>query len=119
MAAERVLAQHELEVVSGGIADVIQLLLAAPGLRLLLALRLGAGLDDLDASSLGEFANSLREFEALDALHELDGIARFMAAEAIVEAALRVDMEARRLLLVEGAHADVAATALLQPDGLP
>src|SRR6185369_17784979 len=77
------------------------------------------GLDDLNARALGELPNGLGELEALDALNELDGVARLVATKAVVEAALRVDMEARRLLLVEGAHTDVAAAALLQPDGLP
>src|SRR6185369_9888967 len=113
------LAQHQLEVVRRRVADVVQLLLPASGFRLLLALGLGAGLDDLNARALGELPNGLGELEALDALNELDGVARLVASKAVVEAALRVDMEARRLLLVEGAHTDVAAAALLQPDGLP
>jgi len=117
--AERVLAQHQLEVMRRGVADVVQLLLTAPGLCLLLALGLRAGLDDLNAGAFAQGTHGLAELQPLDALHELDRVARLMAAEAIVEAALRVDMEARRLLFVEGAHADVAATALLQPDGLP
>ncbi len=42
-----------------------------------------------------------------------------MAAEAIIKTTLRINVEAGRLLFMEGAHADMAATALLQPDGLP
>src|SRR6478736_2513137 len=119
MAAERVLAQHQLEVMRGSVADVIELLLPAASFRLLPALRLGARLDDLNSGALGEFTHGLGELEALDALHELDGIARLVAAEAVIEAALGVDVEAGCLLLVERTHADMTAAALLQPDGLP
>src|SRR4051812_48182012 len=119
MATERVLAQHQLEVVRCSVPHVVQLLLAATSFRLLLALRLGAGLDDLNTGALAKRTHGLAEFQALDALHELDRVAGLVATKAIIEAALCIHMEARRLLFVEGAHADMATTALLQPDGLP
>src|SRR4051794_33451012 len=101
MTAERMLTQHELEVMSGGVADVVQLLLAASDLGLQLALGLRAGLHDLNAGALAQLTHGFAELQALDALHEFDGIARLVAAKAVIEPALRVHVEARRLLLVE------------------
>ncbi len=75
MAAERVFAQHQLEVMRCGVAHVIQLLLTTSDFGLQLALGLGAGLDDLNASALAQLTHRLAELQALDALHELDRIA--------------------------------------------
>jgi hypothetical protein len=91
---------------------------AAANLRLLSTLGLGARFGDFDAGAVGKFPHRVAELEALDALHEFDRVARLVTAEAIVEAALGVDVEARRLLFVKRAHANVASAALLQPDGL-
>ena len=82
------------------------------------ALGLGARFGDFDAGAVSQLAHGIAELQPLDALHELDRVARLVTAEAIVKAALRVDVEAGRLLFVKRTHADVTSTALLQPYGL-
>ena len=106
------LAQHALEVRRRGGVHVVELLLPAPHLGVLPTLGVVRRLDDVDAHALGEPPHGFDEVEPLGLLHELDRVAGRVTAEAMIEAALRVHVEARRLLLVKGAEADEASTAL-------
>ena len=63
---------------------------------------------DCDAEAIGEPFDGLGEVELLGLTHERDRVAACAAAEAVVELVLRVDGEARRPLLVEGAAPGVA-----------
>ena len=56
-------------------------------------------------------AHGFDELEPLDVLHELEGVAVLAAAEAMIEAALLVDVKARRLFFVERTEPDVASPA--------
>ncbi len=80
------LAQHALEVFGGAIADVEQLLLAALGFSLLFALGVRFVFDDVDACALCQLAYRLDEIQTGRLLHELDGVAGRVAAEAMIEA---------------------------------
>ena len=67
-----------------------------------------------DAGPVGQEAHGVDEVEVVHGAHEGDGVARRLAAEAVVEALLGVDAEGRRLLGVEGAQAAPAPPDLLQ-----
>jgi hypothetical protein len=84
---------------------------------LLLAVDLGCGaglLFDDDAGPLGQGAHCLGEGRALVLHHEVDGAPLLLAPEAVEVAAVRVDVEAPRLLLMEGAQADERPAAALE-----
>jgi hypothetical protein len=115
---ERVLAKHALEVLGGAIVQIVKLLLPALGLRLLLALGVRLVLDHVDAGALGERTYGLYEVEPLRLLDELEDVARSMATEAMIEAALGVDVKARRFLFVKRTQTREAAAAPLQLDRL-
>ncbi len=57
-----------------------------------------------DVETLGEGLDGLGEVEPLGLLDKGEDVARFAAAEAFVETLVGVEVEARRLLLVEGAE---------------
>ena len=67
-----------------------------------------------DPGPVGEEAHGVDEVEVVHGAHEGDGVARRVAAEAVVEALLGVDAERGRLLGVEGAQATPAPAHLLQ-----
>src|SRR5581483_7719683 len=69
---------------------------------------------DRNAEALCEPLDRTREVEPLRLAHEGDQVAALVAAEAVVEAHRRVDGEARRPLLVEGAPADEPRAPLAQ-----
>src|SRR5580658_3609705 len=81
-----------------------------------LALLSAAGLVDLDrnAGSLGQHTNGLAKGVPLDPLEEREYVAALLAAEAMVETRVGIDVEARRLFLVKGAQPDEPAAALFQ-----
>jgi hypothetical protein len=86
------------------------LLLVPIGVR-----RRGAALFlDWNSGALGERAYGLRERIALDLLEEAKRVAALLAAEAMVEARVRIDIEARRLLLVKRTEADEPPSPLLE-----
>src|SRR5690606_38760046 len=94
-----------------GSAHIVERLnLAAAGL-LLPALCFGARFGDGYAVALGKRTQGFDEAQPLGFLDELDGIPRDVAAEAVIEAALFVDVKARSLFLVERAEPDVASAA--------
>src|SRR5690606_14262364 len=62
--------------------------------------------------------HGLDERQALDVLDEFEDVPGHAAAKAVIDAALFVDVEARCLLFVERAEADVAAPPTLQLHGL-
>ena len=70
--------------------------------------------DDLDTHTSRQLPDRLHERQPGNFLKELDGVAGRAATEAMIEAALLVDVEAGRLFLVEWAEPDVAAAALLE-----
>src|SRR3954465_15343478 len=63
---------------------------------------------DLDAGLAGQYLDRLDERQVLPLLHERDEVAADAAAEALVEPVGRVDVERRRLLVVERAETLVA-----------
>ena len=63
------------------------------------------GVPQLDADAVGEELDGLAEADVVDLLDEGDHVAALAAAEAVVEAAGRVDVERRGLLVVERAQA--------------
>ena len=67
-----------------------------------------------DAGPVGQQAHRVDEVEVLHGAHEGDGVARRLAAEAVVEALLGVDAERRRLLGVERAEPAPATAHLAQ-----
>ncbi len=67
-----------------------------------------------DAGPVGQEADGVDEVEVVHGPHEGDGVARLLAAEAVVEALLGVDAERRRLLGVEGAQPAPAPAHLLE-----
>ena len=67
-----------------------------------------------DAGPVGQEAHGVDEVEVVHGAHEGDGVARRLAAEAVVEALLGVDAERGRLLGVEGAQPAPAPADLLQ-----
>src|SRR5690606_10318516 len=69
----------------------------------LLALLLRAELRDLDTVALRDEFHRLAEFEVLTRHHEVNHVPARLAAEAVVHPLLRDHVEARRLLIVEGA----------------
>ena len=88
-------------------------------LRLLLSVGLGergalVRLLDRNARALGEITDRLGERVSLVLDEEVDGAAGLLAPEAVEVPALRVHVEARRLLLVERAEPDEGATAALE-----
>ena len=95
--------------------DAIELLA-----RLLLTIGLrqrrvvAARLLDLDPRAFGEGTHRFRKRVSLMFDQEVDCAPRFFAAEAVEEAAVRVHVEARRLLLVERTQAHERAPAALQ-----
>jgi len=56
----------------------------------------------LDAHAVGQHPHRFGKGQPLGLHHEADGVPLLVAAEAVEEPALVVDVEARRLLLVEG-----------------
>src|SRR5436190_2242607 len=92
------LPQHPLVVRGGPLHQLEQPL---PALAPLLRLRVLLLTLQLDVVALGERLDRLPEVEPLGGLHELDRIARLLAAEAVVDPLLRVDAERRRALVVE------------------
>ena len=70
-------------------------------------------LDD-DADTFREVTDRFVKGVAEFALDEGDRVPRLAAAEALEEAAVLVDVEARRLLLMEGAEPRPVSTALLE-----
>jgi hypothetical protein len=107
-----------LEEGRGEVVDRVEVVLGAAGGGGLASLHVGERLLDGDARALGEHAHRLGEGAALDLHDEVDGAAALLAAEAVEEAALGVDVEARRLLLVEGAEAGERAAATRELDRL-
>ena len=67
-----------------------------------------------DAGPVGQEADGIDEIEVVHGPHEGDGVARLLAAEAVIEALLGVDTEGGRLLGVEGAEAAPAPADLLE-----
>lgn len=112
-----VLAQHADEVARGRLGDRGEALalLAFAADRIVLA-RLDLG--QLDARAVGELAQRLGEGLALELHHELEDVPRGLAAEAVEELPLRVHVERRRLLRVEGAEALEARARALEHDVL-
>jgi hypothetical protein len=86
--------------------------LAAAAARILLRRRLLVL--DLDVETVGEPLDRTGEVELLGLAHERDHVALRAAAEAVVELLERIDGEARRPLLVEGAAAYVPRPRLPQ-----
>ena len=73
-----------------------------------------------DVRPLGQPLHRLHEGQVLDLLQEGEDVAALAAAEAVVVAAGRADLERRRLLVVERAQAlEVAAAGVAQRDVLP
>ena len=77
-------------------------------------LRRGLVVLERDVEALGEELDGADEVELLGLAHERDRVAARAAAEAVVDALLGVDREARRPLLVERAAPRVAAADLAQ-----
>ena len=67
-----------------------------------------------DAGAVGQEAHGVDEVEVVHGPHEADGVARLLAAEAVVHPVLGVDAEGRRLLGVEGAQPAPAPAHLLE-----
>ena len=67
-----------------------------------------------DAGPVGQEADGVHEIEVVHGPDEGDGVARLLAAEAVVEALLGVDAEGGRLLGVEGAQPAPAPADLLE-----
>ena len=72
----------------------------------------------IDVGAIGELLECLHELDAIPAHDEIDGIAAGLAAEAVEELAIRVNAEAGRLLLVEGAKAAIPAAGAFELDRL-
>ena len=87
------------------------------GVRRRLGLGVGAGglaLGEAHPGPVGQLAQGLAEVQPLRLLHPGEDVPALGAAEAVVGAAVGVDVEGGRLLLVEGAQALEAAPGLLQ-----
>ena len=95
----------------GKLAVELQLAFALSGLRVLLLLH-------RDPARAGEFLHGLDERHALLLLHELDAVARLAAAEAVVEPLVGLDVEGRRLLVVERTARHVAAARAAELDAI-
>ena len=67
-----------------------------------------------DAGPVGQEAHGIDEVEVVHGAHEGDGVARLLAAEAVIEALLGVDAEGGGLLGMEGAETAPAPPDLLQ-----
>ena len=67
-----------------------------------------------DARTVGQEAHGVDEVEVVHGPHEADGVARLLAAEAVVDPVLGVDAEGRGLLGVEGAQPAPAPAHLLE-----
>ena len=98
--------------------------------RLRAADRSAVGVAQLDPDPVGQPLDRLGERQVVDLLHEGDDVAALAAAEAVEEPAGRGDLEARGLLVVEGAQAlqraaagvaqgDVGADDLVDPGPFP
>ena len=136
----------ELERLGGFGGDAAAFLIEAAELALLavqedLAVQLGSGTGDrvglvalvllggggvvleaggqLDAVELGELAAGLEEALALHLHHEVDTGAPHAAAEALVAAALGVDVEARGALAVKGTAGGEVLAGALEADIAP
>src|SRR5581483_8861645 len=115
-----------LEVIAGGLAGGFVGEGVLPALRDLLvnleervlemAVLLAVGIVvefDGDAGALGEAAHGVHERDALELLDEGEDVAALVAAEAVKNLALGIDVEAGRLLAVEGAErGEIGAGAL-------
>src|SRR5690606_29984966 len=110
--------QALLEVRRRSLIDGVQFVPPTFCFVVLASLLLRACLDDLDAEAFGQLTDCFHEAEALELLDELDGVTRSMAAKTIVESTLVVDVETRRLLLVERTQAREATPAALELDAL-
>ena len=86
------------------------------GARLLRPVGAGAGAAERerDPRATGEVGDRLRELELLGLADEGDRVPLRPAAEAVVEALVRVDVERRRLLAVERAEPLPGVPRLLQ-----
>ena len=73
------------------------------------ALGVGRCLFDLDARVLGQSPRRLGKGEPFDLHHEVEDVSLLFAAEAIEKAPLGVDAEARRLLAMKRAQAQIAS----------
>ena len=71
-----------------------------------------------DTASGGEFLHGLDKRHSFLLLHELDAVARLAAAEAVVESLVGLDVEGRRLFVVERAARHVAAAGAAQLDAV-
>ncbi len=79
-----------------------------------------ARLVELDARTVGQVPDGVREVESLALLDVVEDVTALAATEAVPEAGVRLDVKRRRLLVVEGAAApEVPRRALAQLDGLP
>ena len=110
--ALRVLAELSLEEGRGELVDRVEVLLL-----FLLAVDLRRGpclLLEGDAGALGEGAHGLGERGAFVLHDEVDGAALFLAPEAVEVAAVGVDVEAPRLLLVKRTQPDEGFPAALE-----
>jgi hypothetical protein len=98
-------------VASGALEQVPE---PCPSPASLLGLRIRTLALDLDAVSLPERLDGLREAEPLLLLDEPEHVSPGLASEAVVELLARIDRERRRPLLVERAQARVALTRAAQ-----
>ncbi len=78
-------------------------------------LRRAAALGQLHPGHLGQDAEGADEVSLLDLLDESEHVAALLAAEAVPRLLLLGDVEARRLLGVEGAEAPELAPLLTEP----
>ncbi len=74
---------------------------------------------DLHADAPRQVLHHLHEGAALDLHQKAEDVAALLATEAVVELALRVDVERRGLLVVEGAEALVVGPSTLELNVLP
>src|SRR3954465_13073014 len=100
------LLQTALEVLGCHAARAEQLLLAPARFRLAFLFVERAGFRHRDAGALGELADRLRKGQVVELLDETDDVAARVTAEAVEKAALRIDVEAGGLFLVERAQAE-------------
>ena len=105
----RVLQQQPVVVLDRGADRLVQPLPLATVLR-----RAHGVVPQGDPGLDREALDRLGEVETLDLADERDRVAALLAAEAVVEAELGVDREARGLLSVEGAEADESASGALE-----
>jgi hypothetical protein len=93
-----------------------QLVLAPPRLGLPFLFVERTRFRHADACAFGELAHGLRERQIVELLNEADHVAARLAAEAVEEASLRVDVEAGGLFLVKGTQPKVRLAPTFEPN---